>query len=101
MALASGTAALHLGLLELSAGPGTAVIVPSVTFASSANLGVYAGAEPVFVDSRADGNLDPAFLVKALDTLQTEGTGVVAAISVDVLRSLCRLRPDRPGPAGA
>ena len=46
MALASGTAALHLGLLELGAGPGTAVIVPSMTFAASANPVVYTGLRP-------------------------------------------------------
>jgi dTDP-4-amino-4,6-dideoxygalactose transaminase len=84
LALASGTAALHLGLLELGAGPGTAVIVPSMTFAASANPVVYTGAEPVFVDSRADGNIDPELLMKAIDTLQAEGTRVVAAMSVDL-----------------
>jgi len=60
LALSSGTAALRLGLLELGAGPGTAVIVPSMTFAASANPVVYTGAEPVFIDSGADGNLDPS-----------------------------------------
>src|SRR5664280_2652147 len=84
LALASGTAALHLGLLELGAGPGTAVIVPSMTFAASANPVVYTGAEPVFVDSRADGNIDPELLMEAIDTLQSEGTRVVAAMSVDL-----------------
>jgi dTDP-4-amino-4,6-dideoxygalactose transaminase len=84
LALASGTAALHLGLLELGAGPGTAVIVPSMTFAASANPVVYTGAEPVFVDSRADGNVDPQLLMEAIDTLQAEGTRVVAAMSVDL-----------------
>ena len=84
LALASGTAALHLGLLGLGAGPGTAVIVPSMTFAASANPVVYTGAEPVFVDSRADGNLDPVLLVEAIDTLQSEGIRVVAAMSVDL-----------------
>jgi dTDP-4-amino-4,6-dideoxygalactose transaminase len=84
LALASGTAALHLGLLGLGAGPGTAVIVPSMTFAASANPVVYTGAEPVFIDSRADGNIDPELLMKAIDTLQTEGTRVVAAMSVDL-----------------
>lgn len=83
LALASGTAALHLGLLELGAGPGTAVIVPSMTFAASVNPVVYTGAEPVFVDSRADGNVDPNLLLQAIDTLQAEGTRVVAAMSVD------------------
>jgi dTDP-4-amino-4,6-dideoxygalactose transaminase len=84
VALASGTAALHLGLLGLGAGPGTAVIVPSMTFAASANPVVYTGAEPVFVDSRADGNVDPDLLMEAIDTLQAEGTRVVAAMSVDL-----------------
>jgi dTDP-4-amino-4,6-dideoxygalactose transaminase len=84
LALASGTAALHLGLLGLGAGPGTTVIVPSMTFAASANPVVYTGAEPVFVDSRSDGNVDPDLLMEAVDTLQAEGTRVVAAMSVDL-----------------
>jgi len=84
LALASGTAALHLGLLELGAGPGTAVVVPSMTFAASAMPVVYTGAEPVFVDSRADGNVDPGLLMEAIDTLRAEGTTVVAAMSVDL-----------------
>ena len=84
LALSSGTAALHLSLLGLGAGPGTAVIVPSMTFAASANPVVYTGAEPVFIDSRADGNLDPGLMMEAIDTLQAEGTPVVAAMSVDL-----------------
>ena len=84
LALGSGTAALHLGLLGLGAGPGTAVIVPSMTFAASANPVVYTGAEPVFVDSGADGNVDPELMMTAIDTLQAEGTRVVAAMSVDL-----------------
>jgi len=84
LALSSGTAALHLGLLGLGAGPGTAVIVPSLTFAASANPVEYTGAEPVFVDSRPDGNVDPQLMMSAVDTLQAEGTRVVAAMSVDL-----------------
>ena len=84
LALASGTAALHLGLLGLGAGPGTAVLVPSMTFAASAMPVVYTGAVPVFVDSRADGNLDPGLLLEAVEVLQAGGTAVVAAMSVDL-----------------
>jgi dTDP-4-amino-4,6-dideoxygalactose transaminase len=84
LALASGTAALHLGLLGLGAGPGTGVIVPSMTFAASANPVIYTGAEPVFVDSGADCNVDPQLMMTAIDTLQAEGTRVVAAMSVDL-----------------
>lgn len=84
LALASGTAALHLGLLELGAGPGTAVIVPSMTFAASAMPVVYTGAEPIFVDALRDGNVDPELLLAAIDTVRAEGTRVVAAMSVDL-----------------
>lgn len=84
LALASGTAALHLGLLHLGARPGTAVIVPTLTFSASVNPVVYAGAEPVFVDCRDDGNLDPDLLALALDTLERENVPVVAVLSVDL-----------------
>jgi len=55
-----------------------------MTFAASANPVVYTGAEPVFVDSGADGNVDPELMMTAIDTLQAEGTRVVAAMSVDL-----------------
>lgn len=84
LALASGTAALHLALLELGARPGTAVVVPTLTFAATANPVVYTGADPVFVDCRDDGNLDPDLLVTALDSLASEGVEVVAVLSVDL-----------------
>jgi dTDP-4-amino-4,6-dideoxygalactose transaminase len=58
--------------------------VPSMTFAASANPVIYTGAEPVFVDSRADGNVDPELMMTAVDTLTAEGTRVVAAMSVDL-----------------
>ena len=50
-ALSSGTAALHLALMLLGVGPGDEVLVPSLTFAASANAVTYVGARPVFVDS--------------------------------------------------
>ena len=53
-AVNSGTAALHLALVALGVGPGDEVLVPSFTFAASANAVRLTGAEPVFVD------IDPA-----------------------------------------
>ncbi len=50
IAVGSGTAALHLGLLALGVGPGDEVIVPSFTFAASANTVAITGATPVFAD---------------------------------------------------
>lgn len=85
LALSSGTAALHLALLESGAGPGTCVVMPSMTFAASANAVVYTGAEPVFVDAQdVDGNVDAALLLEAVDTLHAEGAKVAAAMSVDL-----------------
>ena len=85
LALSSGTAALHLALITLGAGPGTAVVLPSMTFAASANAVVYTGATPVFADSQADdGNVDPEILVDAVDTLLGEGTTISAVMTVDL-----------------
>lgn len=50
IALNSGTAALHLSCLALGLGPGDEVLVPSLTFASTAHAPTYCGAEAVFVD---------------------------------------------------
>jgi dTDP-4-amino-4,6-dideoxygalactose transaminase len=54
VAVSSGTAALHLGLLLAGVQPGDEVLVPSFTFAASANVVTYVGAQPVFVDCSSD-----------------------------------------------
>jgi dTDP-4-amino-4,6-dideoxygalactose transaminase len=53
-ALSSGTAALHLALLNLHVGAGDTVLVSSLTFAATANTVIYCGAEPVFIDTAPD-----------------------------------------------
>jgi dTDP-4-amino-4,6-dideoxygalactose transaminase len=86
VALSSGTAALHLGLLELGAKPGTVVIVPTMTFAATANAVVYTGATPFFVDCEQEtGNLDPNLLEQALKQLDADGETVAAVVPVDLL----------------
>ena len=85
LALSSGTAALHLALLDVGARAGRLVVVPSMTFVASANAVVYTGAEPVFVDADPrDGNVDPALLIHAVDTLRAEGRDVCAVMTVDL-----------------
>jgi perosamine synthetase len=54
VALNSGTSALHLGLLAIGIGPGDEVIVPSFTFAASANAIALTGATPIFVDIESE-----------------------------------------------
>lgn len=63
IAVANGTAALHLALLAVDVGPGDEVIVPTLTFVATANAVRYCGATPVFVDAeRATWNLDLGML---------------------------------------
>ena len=68
VALASGTAAIHLGLKALGVGPGDEVLVSTLTFAASANPVLYLGARPIFVDSEPTSwNLDPNLLSEFLE----------------------------------
>ncbi|WP_319458484.1 DegT/DnrJ/EryC1/StrS family aminotransferase [Micromonospora sp. RTP1Z1] len=88
VALASGTAGLHLALVALGAGPGDVVVVPTLTFAATANAVVYTGAEPIFVDCEpATGNLDPDLLHDLLRDLQLRGRRVAAVLPVDIFGS--------------
>lgn len=68
VALSAGTAAIHLGLIQLGVGPGDEVICQSFTFSASANPIKYLGADPVFVDSEPDTwNMSPNFLREAIE----------------------------------
>ena len=86
VALSSGTAALHLALLELRVGAGDDVIVSTFTFAASVNAIRYVGAQPVFVDSaRSSWNLSPDLLTEELEAREREGRALPAAvIAVDL-----------------
>ncbi len=85
VALSSGTAALHLGLLTLGVGPGDIVLTSSMTFAATANSITYTGAEPVFVDCDDTGNIDPDLLEHAFQDLESQGQRVKAVMPVDLL----------------
>src|SRR5436190_21699966 len=70
IAVANGTAALHLGLLAVGCGPGDEVIVPSLNFVAAANTIVHTGATPVFCDivGPDELNLDPADVEAAVSS---------------------------------
>jgi len=73
VAVNSGTAGLHLGLLAAGVGPGDEVIVPSFTFAATGNSVALTGATPVFADIEPETfTLDPA-AVEASITDRTKG----------------------------
>jgi len=67
VALSSGTAAVHLGLLNCGVKAGDEVIVQSFTFCASTHPVTYLGATPVLVDSEPDTwNIDPELMEKAI-----------------------------------
>src|SRR5699024_6598677 len=73
VAVNSGTSGQHLGMLALGLGPGDEVIVPSFTFAATANTVAVCGATPVFVDVDPETfTIDPA-AVEAAVTERTVG----------------------------
>jgi len=86
VALSSGTAALHLGLLGLGVRPTDVVLTSTMTFAATANAIVYTGAEPYFIDSDLDtGTMQPDLLREALRDLTAAGEHVGAVLPVDLL----------------
>jgi len=79
VAVASGTAGLHLALLALGVGPGDEVITSPFSFISSANCILFTGATPVFADiDPVSLNLDP----RKLDAAVTERTKAIVAVEV-------------------
>ncbi|WP_154795560.1 DegT/DnrJ/EryC1/StrS family aminotransferase [Occultella kanbiaonis] len=84
VALSSGTAALHLGLLTLDVEEGDSVITSTLTFAATANAIVYTRARPVFVDADSTGNMNPALLRLAVEDQEYRGRRVAAILPVDL-----------------
>lgn len=93
VACSNGTAALHLSMLAAEVGPGDEVIVPSMTFAASANCARFVGADVVFADVRPDTlNLD----VEHARSLVSDRTAAIVTVDyagvpgdLDDVRALC------------
>ena len=97
VAVANGTAALHLSYLGAGVGPGDEVVVPAITFAASAAAVRHCGAVPVAADivGPHDLGIDPADVERAL----TERTRAVCVMHYggypaggEALRELCAAR---------
>ena len=84
VALSSGTAAVHLGLLAAGVKAGDEVIVQSFTFCASTHPVTYLGATPVLVDSEPDTwNIDPELLEEAIkDRIAKTGKAPAAIVPV-------------------
>jgi dTDP-4-amino-4,6-dideoxygalactose transaminase len=86
VALSSGTAGLHLGLLALGVRSGDVVLTSTMTFVATANAITYVGAEPYFVDStRETGNVDVVLMAEAANQVRASGRRIGALVPVDLL----------------
>ena len=96
VALCSATAGMHVALKALNIGPGDEVITPSMTWVSTVNLIVLAGATPVFVDVDRDTLMAPPAGVAEKITARTQLIVPVhfagAAADLDPIRELARER---------
>ncbi|MEP0266469.1 DegT/DnrJ/EryC1/StrS family aminotransferase [Dokdonia sp.] len=82
-ALSSGTAALHLALLQCGVGLSDEVICQSFTFSASANPITYLGAKPIFVDSETSTwNISPTYLEEAIVDRIAKGKKPKAIVAV-------------------
>jgi len=85
VAVASGTAALHIALVCIGAGPGDEVLLPTFTFAATANVVKYVGARPVLIDSSPQTwTLDPDLLAEEVRRRSLAGRAPKAVITVDL-----------------
>jgi len=90
LALNSATAGLHLALESLGVGPGSVVITTPYTFASSAEVARYLGADPVFVDiDESTLNIDPVLVESTVERVSREGRRVSALLPVHVAGRPC------------
>lgn len=86
VALASGTAALHLGLIAAGVKAGDFVLCSTLTFVATANAVAYVGATPIFVDSDLEsGNISPEILRHSLEECARKGIQPAAMLIVDFL----------------
>jgi dTDP-4-amino-4,6-dideoxygalactose transaminase len=85
VALSSGTAALHMGLLALGVQADSEVLLPTLTFGATAFAVTYTGARPVFLDvEEVSWNLDPDVLEACLRERAAIGRLPSAVVTVDV-----------------
>ena len=85
VALSSGTAALHLALLQVGVSSGDDVLVPTATFAATANAVTYCGARPCFIDADpVTWQMAPALLAAELAERKARGNLPAAVVTVDL-----------------
>ena len=79
LAVANGTAGLHLICAAAGLGPGDEVVVPSMTFVATVNAIAYTGATPVFAD--VHGLTEPWLVPATVEAVTTPRTRAIMAMA--------------------
>ena len=96
VALATGTAALHMAIKLTGIKPGDKVFCSDLTFSATVNPVKYEGGEAVFIDTEYDTwNMDPKALEKAFELYPDVKTVVVAHLygtpgKIDEIKKICK-----------
>lgn len=77
VAVANGTAALHLSVLALGLNPGDYVVTSPLTFAASGNCALYAGAHVLFAETDAYGSIRPDAVQALFDQYGSKIKGII------------------------
>ncbi len=94
VAVASGTAALHLALRLAGVGPGDEVLCSSLTFIASASPITYLGAKPVFIDAEEKSwNMDPALACAVIEQKVQAGKKPKALVLVHLYGQSADIAP--------
>lgn len=92
-ALSSGTAALHLALIQASVGQGDVVLTSTLTFAATVNAIRYVQAEPVLLDCEMESwNMCPDLLEQELEAMAKAGKLPAAVVVVHLYGQAANLR---------
>lgn len=92
VAVSSGTAGLHLGMIAAGIGPGDEVITTAFSFVASSNVILYQGARPIFADIDPETlNIDPNQVEDKILARRREGKRVKAILPVHVFGQPCEM----------
>ena len=85
----TGTSALHLALETMAVGHGDSVVIPSLTFAATANAVLYTGAKPIVIDVEGENfSLDPKLVREFLDSCEKSKNGLIDAKTGLLVRAI-------------
>ncbi|GHU87599.1 UDP-4-amino-4,6-dideoxy-N-acetyl-beta-L-altrosamine transaminase [Deferribacterales bacterium] len=80
VAVANGTAALHIAYMAAGLVKGDSIITTPLTFAATANAAIYCGAKPLFADINSTGNIEPSDICRVAKENSNNNIAIIAPV---------------------